>query len=133
MHSGSTNAFTEHEKTTYFFDMNVKEFPFALKMFSRMFANPLFDKTLMNKEINAVSSENDKNLNSESWRQNELIKLLSNEEHPFHHFSTGNKETLGGLGMEELHKRLVRFYNKYYVPKAMKLAVLSTYLIFKFR
>jgi insulysin len=97
----------------------------ALLMFSRMFAHPLFDIKLMEKEINAVNSENEKNLNQDSWRQNEILKALSNEMHPYHQFSTGNKETLHDFKPEVLHKKLTDFFEKYYIPSGMKLVVLS--------
>ncbi len=112
--------------------MEAKGFHKALLMFSRMFANPLFDKNLMSKEINAVNSENEKNINQDSWRQNELLKLLSDPDHPYHHFSTGNKITLDSLSQEELLKRLHNFYNKYYLPTSMKLSIISKVLLLKF-
>ena len=108
--------------------METKGYNDAITIFSRMFANPLFDKSLMDKEISAVNSENEKNLNSDSWRQMEVIKRLGNEKHPNNQFSTGNKETLGSVSSDELHSRLLEFYNKYYIPTSMKLAVLSIYI-----
>lgn len=125
IHNGSTNAFTDNEKTTFYFDMEAKGFPSAVQMFSSMFANPLFDKNLMTKEINAVNSENEKNLNQDSWRQNELLKALSNEKHPYFNFATGNTNTLKSVGLDNLHKKLLEFYDKYYIPNSMKLAITS--------
>jgi len=105
--------------------MESKGYSEAISMFSRMFAYPLFDKKLMEKEINAVNSENEKNLNDDSWRQNEILKVLSDEKHPYHHFSTGNTQTLKALGLDALHQKLLEYYDKFYIPTSMKLAVLS--------
>lgn len=120
---GSTNAFTQEEKTTFYFDIGWKGFETALHMFSRMFAEPLLDYSLMNKEIEAVNSENDKNLNNDNWRQHQLIRSLSNPRHPFSKFGTGNKATLGGIEAQILHQKIKNFYKKYYVPENMKLVV----------
>jgi len=94
-------------------------------MFSRMFAEPLFDITFMNKEIDAVNSENEKNLNQDNWREHQIVKTLSNPKHPFHRFNTGNNNTLRNVDLLTLNKRLNSFYNRYYVPNNMKLVVLS--------
>jgi len=120
---GSTNAFTQEEKTIFYFDIGWKGFETALLMFSRMFAEPLLDYSLMNKEIEAVNSENDKNLNNDNWRQHQLIRSLSNPRHPFSKFGTGNKSTLGGIEAQILHQKIKNFYKKYYVPENMKLVV----------
>jgi len=90
-----------------------------------MFAEPLFDITFMNKEIDAVNSENEKNLNQDNWRENQVIKTLSNPKHPFYKYSTGNNSTLRNVDLITLNKRLNSFYNRYYVPNNMKLVVLS--------
>jgi insulysin len=120
---GSTNAFTEEEKTIFYFDIGWKGFDTAIHMFSRMFAEPLLDYSLMNKEIEAVSSENDKNLNNDNWRQHQLIRSLANPHHPFSKFGTGNKATLGSIEGQILHQKIKNFYKKYYVPENMKLVV----------
>lgn len=120
---GSTNAFTEEEKTIFYFDVGCKGFETALHMFSRMFAEPLLDYSLMNKEIEAVNSENDKNLNNDNWRQHQLIRSLANPRHPFSKFGTGSKSTLGSIEGQVLHQKIKNFYKKYYVPENMKLVV----------
>ena len=94
-------------------------------MFSRIFAEPLLDIHLMNKEIDAVNSEHEKNINQDNWRQQQLIRALANANHPFSKFSTGNKETLKNIDHKLLHAKLLEFYNKYYVPNNMKLTIIS--------
>lgn len=90
-----------------------------------MFAEPLFDLTFMNKEIEAVNSENEKNLNQDNWREHQIVKTLANPKHPFHRFNTGNNSTLRNVDLITLNKRLNAFYNRYYTPNNMKLVVLS--------
>ena len=122
---GITNAYTENEKTTYFFQVGCKGFIKSLMMFSKMFSEPLFDKNFMKKEINSVDSEYLKNKNQDPWRQNQLLKEMANKAHPFFRFNTGNNETLENVDENTLNKRLKDFYSKYYIPKNMKFAVLA--------
>ena len=88
-----------------------------------MFAEPLLDYFLMNKEIEAVNSENDKNLNNDNWRQIQLIRSLANPHHPFSKFGTGNKFTLGNIDGQVLQHKIKNFYKKYLLPENMKLVV----------
>jgi insulysin len=75
-----------------------------------------------------VDSENKKNLQSDLWRLMQLNKSLSNPAHPYHHFSTGNLQTL----KEEPQKRglnvrdeFIKFYETHYSSNRMKLVVLG--------
>ncbi len=79
----------------------------------------------MNKEIEAVNSENEKNLNQDNWREHQIVKTLANPKHPFHRFNTGNNNTLRTVDLITLNKRLNAFYKRYYIPNNMKLVVLS--------
>jgi len=119
------NAFTESERTTYYFQVSTPAFNKSLHIFSRMFAEPLFDMNYMNKEIDAVNSEAEKNLNADGWRKRQLLKSFANQNHPYSKFSTGNTETLRGISADLLNKKLKNFYDKYYKSQNMKLAVIS--------
>ena len=94
-----------------------------------MFAEPLFDVSLINKEINSVNSENEKNLNSDNWRQNQLLKSLANSKSPFHNFGTGNNNTLLSQGIGALNEKLNSFFRENYIPSNMRLVV-SSYNLF---
>ena len=120
---GSTNAFTEEEKTIFYFDIQSKGFETALHIFSRIFAEPLLDFSIMKKEINNLNIENERNINNDNWRQNQLIRSLANPHHPFSKFGTGNKLSLSTINSKTLHQKLKNFYKKYYVPENMKLVV----------
>jgi insulysin len=41
----------------------------TMDVFSRFFIDPLFDEDCVNREINAVNSEHNKNLNSQMWHE----------------------------------------------------------------
>ncbi|KAJ0418238.1 Metalloenzyme, LuxS/M16 peptidase-like protein [Aspergillus carlsbadensis] len=100
----------------------------ALDRFAQFFVAPLFLENTLDREMRAVDSENKKNLQSDLWRLMQLNKSLSNPEHPYNHFSTGNLQTL----KEEPQKRgidvrneFMKFYEQHYSANRMKLVVLG--------
>jgi len=78
--------------------------------------------------LQAVDSENKKNLQSDPWRLMQLSKSLSSPEHPFHKFSTGNYKVLHddpiGRGVK-IRDEFINFYQKHYSANRMKLAILG--------
>lgn len=127
-HGGSSNAYTGAQNTNYYFEINYEHLHGALDRFSGFFTGPLFNKESTDKEINAVDSENKKNLQNDLWRLYQLDKSLTNLKHPYHKFSTGNLITLGenpkkiGLNIRD---ELLNFYNKSYSANLMKLCILG--------
>ncbi|CCH62950.1 hypothetical protein TBLA_0I02940 [Henningerozyma blattae CBS 6284] len=125
---GSYNAYTGALNTNYFFEINYEHLEGALDRFSGFFSRPLFSKDSTDKEINAVDSENKKNLQSDVWRMYQLDKSLSNRKHPYHKFSTGNIQTLGTIPNEQgldIRDELLKFYNNSYSANLMKLTILG--------
>lgn len=98
----------------------------ALDIFASFFVCPSFNESSTFREINAVDSENSKNLQSDMWRTWQLLKSMAKSSHPFSSFSTGNLKTLkdnteeNGLNIRDL---LLEFYDKYYSANLMKLCV----------
>ena len=153
-HSGYSNAYTAATQTNYFFEcaasiesndkltngtqqtLNGAETngttrgPFwgALDRFAQFFIEPLFLASTLDRELRAVDSENKKNLQSDIWRLSQLGKSLSNPKHPYHHFSTGNLQTLrdepGKRGVE-VRQEFIKFYERHYSANRMKLVVLG--------
>lgn len=143
-HSGYSNAYTAATETNYYFEVaagseadkedaklnGTSHGPLhgALDRFAQFFIAPLFLSSTLDRELRAVDSENKKNLQSDSWRLNQLDKSLSNSKHPYHHFSTGNLETLRdepkarGVNIRE---EFIGFHNKHYSANRMKLVVLG--------
>ncbi|KAJ5908683.1 Peptidase M16 core [Penicillium taxi] len=155
-HSGSSNAYTAATETNYFFEVSATndssapkssgentptdsigsatesdgKSPLygALDRFAQFFVAPLFLESTLDRELQAVDSENKKNLQSDLWRLMQLNKSLSNPAHPYHHFSTGNLQTLKedpqkrGL---EVRSEFIRFYEKHYSANRAKLVVLG--------
>ena len=100
----------------------------ALDRFAQFFVKPLFLETTLDRELRAVDSENKKNLQSDAWRLSQLAKSLSNPRHPYHHFSTGNLQTLRDDPEKrgvKIRDEFIRFYERHYSANRMKLVVLG--------
>lgn len=126
--SGSSNAFTSNEHTTFYFDVKFDSLEEGLDIFAEFFISPLFDENAKDREVNAVHSENDKNLKQDSWRLNQLDKSTVDPSHPYKKFNTGNKATLETRPQElgiDVQKALLEFHEKYYSSNIMALAIVG--------
>ena len=120
--SGDSNASTSEDITNYYYDVSNEAFEESLDKFSQFFISSLFSENSVNKEINAIDSENKKNLNSDVWRFYQLLCSESKENSVFNHFSTGNLET---LKKDNIREKLIEFYKKYYTSEMMGLCIYS--------
>ena len=88
----------------------------------------MFLSSTLDRELKAVDSENKKNLQSDQWRLTQLDKSLASPAHPYHHFSTGNLETLRddprSRGVD-IRKEFIKFHDVHYSANRMKLVVLG--------
>ncbi|KAI9096425.1 Metalloenzyme, LuxS/M16 peptidase-like protein [Phlyctochytrium arcticum] len=127
-HGGYSNAFTSVENTNYYFEVTSDHFEGALDRFAQFFISPLFAESCTEREMNAVDSEHKKNLQSDNWRVYQLEKDLSNPNHPFKKFGTGNLETLRDIPIAkklDIRKVLLEFHDKYYSANIMKLVLVG--------
>ncbi|GBB83220.1 hypothetical protein RclHR1_00100024 [Rhizophagus clarus] len=127
-HSGYSNAYTSSDCTNYYFEVGPDFLEGALDRFAQFFIAPLFDPSCTDREIRAVDSENKKNLQSDDWRCYQLEKSLSNPDHPYSHFGTGNLTTLKENPIKQglnIRDELLKFHDKYYSANIMKLVVLG--------
>jgi insulysin len=142
-HSGYSNAYTAPTETNFFFEVaaSAEESPEAttdgstepplrgaLDRFAQFFISPLFLAETLDRELRAVDSENKKNLQSDNWRLAQLDKSLSNPKHPYHHFSTGNLQSLRDEPLKrgvDLRQAFIEFHRKHYSANRMKLVVLG--------
>lgn len=119
-HGGSSNAFTCYEHTNYYFEVVSEYLEGALDRFSQFFISPLLNEDSIERERQAVDSEHNKNKELDVWRIDQLIKHLSNKEHPYNRFTTGNINTL-----QVPIEKVIDFYNENYSPEKMCLSVCS--------
>jgi insulysin len=59
--------------------------------FAQFFTSPLFTPSATEREVSAVHSENDRNLQNDSWRLFQLEKSQSKAGHDFAKFGTGKR------------------------------------------
>jgi insulysin len=100
----------------------------ALDRFAQFFIAPLFLESTLDRELQAVNSENKKNLQNDTWRLHQLNKSLSNPKHPYCHFSTGSLDTLRDKPRArgvEIREKFMEFHDKHYSANLMKLVVLG--------
>lgn len=120
-HNGMSNAYTSSEQTNYYFSIQSGYLKKILDVFAQFFIDPLLSESATDREINAVDSEHSKNINSDGWRIDRILRVIAKPEHPFHKFSTGNLET---LKKKDIRERLLEFHEKYYSSNMMKLVVI---------
>ncbi|XP_042894803.1 insulin-degrading enzyme isoform X2 [Parasteatoda tepidariorum] len=127
-HSGSSNAYTAADNTCYYFDVAPNSLSDALHRFAQFFLCPLFTESATEREVNAVDSEHEKNLQSDTWRLAQLERATCDPNHDFSKFGTGNKFTLfenpksQGINIRD---KLLEFHNKFYSSNIMSLIILG--------
>jgi len=126
---GSSNAFTDGQDTVYYFTVGAAALPEALQRFSSFFKTPLFTPSATEREINAIDSEHQKNLQDDAFRGGQLLQSRANPKSPYRHFGTGTRATL----LEEPRKRgrdlrtaLLAYYERYYVAPLMTLCMVGS-------
>ena len=126
-HGGFSNAYTGFEDTNFFFSIHKDYLEGALDRFAQFFIAPRFDQRFVEREVNAVHSEHQKNLKSDDRRIYQVFRSTSNPAHPYSKFGTGSLETLYGANPDpaELRDRLIQFYQNNYSANRMKLVILG--------
>jgi insulysin len=148
---GGTNAYTSTSNTLYYFSVGQKHLAGGLDRFSGFFHSPLFDPSCTMRELNAVDSENKKNLQSDFFRLWQIFRMQAKPDHPWNKFATGNIHTLteaakklaekqssdasgsnaklegddGGFVGRETRRRLIEWWEKHYCASIMNLAILG--------
>lgn len=135
---GRGNAYTSHEHTNFHFEIIITEkschevdgkmppFKEALDRFSQFFKAPLFTESATERELKAVHSEHQKNLQSDTRRKFQVSAALSNPKHPQSKFSTGSMESLRDIPKEigiDTRAALLEFHRTYYSANLMKLCI----------
>ena len=121
---GSTNAFTATEQTTYLFSINSDKFEAGLDRLSAAIKAPIFDPSMVEKEISAVNSEWLLARQTDQFVTQRTAAMTGNPDHPKTNLGVGNKDTLSD-DREQLLESLKDFYNKYYSANLMKLVLVG--------
>ena len=126
---GAYNAFTDDWETVYHFQTSSSDFVPAFSAFSQMFISPVFDPNYVNAEAHVVDNEFARSIHSKTFRDIFAYKILHPQENPRRRIACGNLDTFVKLCQHESRKELASviqdFFNVYYVPSNMKLAVFA--------
>ena len=118
-HGGDTNAYTEVDRTTYYFDIEAEHLPEALDRFAQFFISPGFDPDYLEREKHAVQAEYQMQRRADDWRSYALHKQFVNPDHPWSRFDWGSLESLRDVGVAEARA----FFDANYSADTMALAV----------
>lgn len=116
---GYNNAYTARDRTNYHLEIRPDAFEGALDRFAQFFIAPKFTPEFNAREVNAVNSEFQKNLENDDWREFALRNSVYREGHPARSFNIGSSQTLTGTRREEL----LAFHRRYYSANRMTLAL----------
>lgn len=145
---GLRNAGTSSSYTHYWFSIGPASLLEAIPRLAAFFGSPLFAPNVVAREINAVDSENKRNLQDDSRRVLQLERSLSAPGHPWLAFGTGNIDSLtsaarkkaideqwdsdtilpdgdGGPVGRETRRRLMEWVEQQYCSGRMTLAILG--------
>ncbi|XP_018344745.1 PREDICTED: nardilysin-like isoform X2 [Trachymyrmex septentrionalis] len=121
---GFTNASTDCEHTTFYFDIQEKHLSSALDRFAQFFIKPLMKKDAITREREAVESEFQLALPCDENRKEQLFSSFARNDHPANKFIWGNLITLrDNVQDDKLYEELHKFRKRHYSAHRMKLAV----------
>ena len=126
-HGGRSNASTSLHLTTYKFDVLAPHAEQAVDIFSNFFIAPLFTLSGTSREVQAVDSENSKNLTSDGRRRLQIVKALADPNHYYSKFTTGNALTLPAESgdTERVRAALLAFHHHHYQPENMTVVLVG--------
>lgn len=119
-HGGRSNASTSMHTTNYKAEVLADHAETAFDIFSNFFIAPLFTLSGTAREVQAIDSENSKNLTADARRRLQILKALCDPNHYYSKFSTGNAVTLDTSSkLEWIREALLAFHRKHYQPHKM--------------
>lgn len=118
---GRRNAFTCDTETNFFFSIEPQSFPEALDRMADFIRDPLFETSAIERERHAVDQEFQRSREQPKRLIWHVQKELSDPQHPYHAFGSGNEETLRNVKKEALQK----WFYDHYDAGLMRLVVYS--------
>ena len=125
-HGGFANAFTASTHTNYFFGVQPASLEEAMDRLAQFFVSPIFDESQVAREVLAVNAENDKNLQSDGNRKDQVLRSLSSKSFPYHKYGCGNNAS---LNVPNITGRLSEWYYEHYGSHVMALTVVSNHTL----
>ena len=119
---GSSNAYTAHDHTCYFYTVNSNVIIKSIDIFSDFFIDPLLSKDAVDREKEAVDAEHKKNMANDMWRFNDILRKVCLETHPLTKFGTGSSKS---LDIPNIHKKVKDFFDTYYSADLMTVVIVT--------
>ena len=120
-HGGNHNAFTAHDVTNYFFEIENDALADALDRFAPFFISPTFDSEYIEREKNAVNAEYTSKSKDDGRRIYSAEKQAMNPVHPYAKFATGSLKTLEDRPDSLIRDELLAFYQQHYLHQEQHL------------
>ena len=117
---GYSNAYTDVTETVYYFNVFDNGLAEIIDIFSRFFIDPLFDPDSVKREINAVNSEHQKNINNDGWKKFQFMIDITNKDSGINEFMTGSTST---LSKPNIRDKVIEFYKKYYTTDNISITI----------
>jgi zinc protease len=121
-YGATNNAFTAHDKTAYFFEVDKNNWQHFVPVLADCMQNARFDEQHLASELLTVIQElkmyKD---NYQSVAFNKMCELVFPAHHPYHNPIIGYKEDLANLFAQDLKN----FYKKYYGPRRATLFIVG--------
>jgi insulysin len=127
-HSGHSNAYTSMHNTTFYYCLSHEGLEGSLDRFSGFFECPTLSEGSSDREMKAVDSENNNNLQSDAHREYQLTRTTGTPGHPWSMFGTGNYESLHDMTEKSgvsITSHLHAFHKLHYTALNMRLAVVG--------
>ncbi|MEK6969055.1 MAG: pitrilysin family protein [Nanoarchaeota archaeon] len=118
---GDFNAYTSNEKTCFYVKVLKKHFPIAVEILADILQHSLLQEKDIAKEKKVVLKEIDMIYDEPRYFQWVLLQENLFEKHPCRYPTYGTKKSINSL----TRKKIIDFYNKYYLPNNMVISVVG--------
>jgi len=116
-YGGSYYSITRNEETTFNFNISSQFLYMALDMFGQFFIRPpQFNPSYLYSVVSNIHEKHLSELLNGENKINQLLKHISNRNHSFHQFGTGNYNT---LSKRDTREKLIDFYHRFYSANAV--------------
>eukprot|EP00890_Picochlorum_soloecismus_P003708 jgi/Picsp_1/4338/NSC_01845-R1_insulin-degrading enzyme-like len=127
-HNGSSNAYTEEETTTFYFDCSPEALRPMLDRFSQFFISPLLKSEALEREVIAIDNEFADVNQNDSCRLAQARAICAKPDHPAAKFSWGNKKSLFDIPVSrevDMQAELLHHFECNFKAERMTLVVIA--------
>jgi insulysin len=118
---GMDNAFTGDSITCYYLEIESHFMKKGVEMLSWFFRKPILDMNLIKSEMEIINSEHDKNILSDAWIMDDIMKKLIKPS-KYTKFGTGNCESLKNITRDDI----LEYYNKNYTTDNIYVCIIDS-------